>query len=435
MQHPDSWDGAGASLVGLSIFSQLGTLSTLVKAIEYAVVVDDVDIINESFAAYFFPDEDVDPVSLANKAAVQAGVTVVVATGDAGPGSTIGVPASNAGVIAAGATTQLRLLAQTGGSVISLATGGYVDNDIASFSSSGFTRKTGRTIDVVAPGHDGWALCSPNTALFTGCLTRSSPRRASSIEIGNGTSEAAPFIAGEAALVIQAYRSTHGGRSPDPSLIKQIIMSTATDLGAPPEEQGAGLINALSAVYAALAANGAHGPSSRPAGARNSVLVTADPGSFTVTDMPGASKRLAVTLTNLGSQPQVLSPTLLSLSETVASGSQTLAIDTTSGPTFLDEFGRSRAYVLQSIDVPANVDHLDVSVSYPTTIGSPTNPVGCRRTWCRSGRAPGPGSRQGRRGRQRRHLHRHVQLRAVQRRRGGADSLSLPRRQIVPNRC
>lgn len=229
----------GASLVGLSVNTPLGTISTYVRAIEYAVVVDDVDVINESFASYEVPDETVDPVSLANKAAVQAGVTIVVASGDAGAGGTIGTPASDAEVIAAGATTQLRSYAQTGASAISLATAGYVDNDIAPFSSSGFTQRTGRTIDVVAPGDQGWALCSENVAIFSGCVDLTIQFRPSPIQLIGGTSEAAPLIAGEAALIIQAYRSTHAGRSPDPSLIKRIIMSTATDLGAPPEEQGA----------------------------------------------------------------------------------------------------------------------------------------------------------------------------------------------------
>jgi hypothetical protein len=364
----------GVSLVGLSTNTQIGTVSTYVRAIEYAVVVDDVDVINESFAAYTLPDETIDPISLANKSAIQAGVTVVVATGDAGPGGTIGVPASDADVIAAGATTQMRSLAQTGYSAISLATAGYVDNDIAAFSSGGFTQRTGRTVDVVAPGFLGWALCSTNTSLFSGCHTLSVPSTASPIQLSGGTSEAAPLIAGEAALVIQAYRSTHGGRSPAPSLIKRIIMSTSTDLGAPPEEQGSGLINALSAVYAALAANGAQDVAAQPAGGSSGVLVTAAPGSFSVTDMPGARKKLAITLTNLGSQPRLLSPTMQSLTTNVVNVTQVIAIDTAGGQTFLNYFGAQRAYVQQPIDVPANVDHLDVSVSYPTTIGSASNP-------------------------------------------------------------
>jgi len=355
----------GASLVGLNVQSSyLNALSSFVRAIEYAVVVDDVDVISESFVTNMYPDQTIDPISLANKAAVQAGVTVVALTGDAGAGGTIGSPGSDPEVIEVGATTQLRSYAQTGRSAISISAGGYVSNNIAPFSSSGFTQKTGRTIDVVAPGDLGWALCSTNTALFTGCRTLSTPGMPSPIQLNGGTSESAPFVAGEVALVIQAYRSTHGGKSPDPSLVKRIIMSTATDLGAPPEQQGAGLINALAAVYAALASNGEHGPAAHPPDANNSLLVTAEPGSFALTDDPGEAQSLRITLTNLGSIPQSLSPTLQSLNQKIASDSGVISIDTT-----------IQNFTQQSIVVPANADNLSVSISFPMTIGSPSNPL------------------------------------------------------------
>ncbi len=253
----------GASLVGLKVFSNsVTTTSAFVQAIDYAVS-HDVDVLNESFGSNPYPDNDNDPISLANNAAVQAGVTVTVSTGDAGTAGTLGSPATDSDVIAVGASTQFRSYAQTSYGVQPLATG-YVSNNISSISSGGFAQTKGRTVDVVAPGDLGWALCSSNATLYTDCVDYETQANPTPIQDFGGTSEAAPLVARAAALVIQAYRSTHGGKDPTPATVKKILMSTATDLGAPSSEQGAGLINSLGAVYAALAIDNAGGKPKPP---------------------------------------------------------------------------------------------------------------------------------------------------------------------------
>ena len=201
-----------------------------------------------------------------------AGVTVVASTGDAGSAGTTGSPSTDPYVIAAGASTQFRLYAQTGDGAQSLAKG-YVSDNISSLSSGGFAQSNARTVDVVAPGDLGWALCSANTSLYTDCTNFQTTPGPTPIQAFGGTSESAPLISGEAALIIQAYRSTHNGADPSPALVKRIIMSTASDLSAPAYEQGAGRINALAAVQLALSiddepkAQGSEFCSTRPASA------------------------------------------------------------------------------------------------------------------------------------------------------------------------
>jgi hypothetical protein len=356
----------GASLVGLKVFSQINptTTSNFVQAIEYAVAHDDVDVINESFGGNPFPDNANDPISLANNAAVRAGVTVVVSTGDAGTAGTLGSPATETSVIASGATTQFRVYAQTGDGVMPLTkNGGFIDNNISGFSSSGFSQKDGRTVDAVAPGDLGWALCSTNQNLFFDCSTDAAGFGPSAIEVFGGTSESSPLTAGEAALVIQAYRSTHGGNDPTPATVKRIIMSTATDLGAPASEQGAGFINALAAVNAALAIKDENG-APKPHG--DGLL--AAPTSAHVTSQPNTSHALSFTISNTGSTAQHLTPSLETLGAPFAGATLNLTLNPAVDPAFVNVAGNTRVFTTQTFKVPANADHLDVAVAFQSPL-------------------------------------------------------------------
>ena len=185
----------------------------------------------------------------ADDAAVAAGVTVVVSAGDAGPTSTIESPASDPGVISVGATTTFQSYAQSdeGGFYNpAVGNGTWDDNNLSSLSSGGYTQ-SGSTIDLVAPGDANWALCSTDATQYTDCAD-SLRGKDIGVESFGGTSEASPLTAAAAADVIEAYSQAHHGTDPSPALVKEILCSTATDIGAPAAEQGAGLLNVAGAV-------------------------------------------------------------------------------------------------------------------------------------------------------------------------------------------
>ncbi|HWM70149.1 MAG TPA: S8 family serine peptidase [Steroidobacteraceae bacterium] len=361
----------GASLVGLNVFSSLGftSTSTFVQAIEWAVSHDDVDVINESFGGNPFPDTDNDPISLADAAAIKAGVTVVVSTGDAGTAGTLGSPGTDNGVIAVGGTNSWRVYAQTHDGAIPLTPhSGVINNNISALSSGGFAQHNARTVDVVAPGDSGWSLCSSNIDIYFECTDFNN--NPSAFQIFGGTSESSPLTAGEAALVIQAYRSTHRGADPSPALVKQIIMSTATDLGAPSFEQGAGLINSLAAVNLALSIDDAHG---RPKARGTTVL--ASPNATTITDMPGSRQVQRYTISNPGTTAVQLAPALESLGQIVAGKTLSLNLDPAKDATFINSGGNARAFIKQTFKVPAGVQHLDAAIAFQIDLTSTDSPL------------------------------------------------------------
>ena len=318
----------GASLVGLDIFGaeDAGFNSSFLQAIDYAVTVDHVNVLNESLGNNYYPDDQasLDLIKQANDAAVAAGTTVTVSTGDAGVTSTIGTPSTDPNVISAGASTTYEVPSQLGyGGFQFPAVTGYLNNNISALSSSGFAQD-GATISLVAPGELNWALCSTNTALYDECTTFAG--KASPVEESGGTSESAPLTAGTAALVIQAYGKTHGGALPSPALVKQILTSTADDVRAPGDLQGSGLLDAYRAVLAAESYQAPAPPHTSPTllegtSQFNSVATTGTPETFTED------------LTNQGSK-----------SETVNLSSRTLGrlLDGQDGHGDLERHGQSR---------------------------------------------------------------------------------------------
>ncbi|WP_329562238.1 S8 family serine peptidase [Kitasatospora sp. NBC_01266] len=335
------------------------TTSAFLEAIDYAVGVDHVNVLNEEAGSFPMPDTSADLIKQANANAMAAGVTITVPSYDAGPESTIWSPASQPGVISVGASTTFRSYAQADSAGYdSIGAHGWVSDNISSLSSGGSTEQ-GRSIDVVAPGDLDWAICTANTSISPDCLNaRGLP---TGVFQSGGTSEAGPLVAGVAALVIQAYRDTHGGAGPTPQLVDQLITSTADDLGVVGSEQGGGLVDAYRAVEAARSvATGDGAP--QPVG--DTLLTSTD--QLDATGNPGTTAPLSLQLTNTGRDPQTVSLAGRTLGASRLIDSRTATLRD-GGPTYQDASGLTHNVARFTFTVPPGADRLDANIAYPGT--------------------------------------------------------------------
>ncbi len=171
------------------------------------------------------------------------GTVFVQAMGNGGPGyGTITSPASSSFAISVGASTSWHVASQFSSTGLTYYGGpSSYSGDVVSWSDRG-PGLTGETKpDLVNIGAFGF---TPRSVM------------ASNGNVGaewaffGGTSQATPLTGGVAALVIQALESKNTAVTP--GLVKQILMSTAKDLGNDPFVQGAGQVNASAAVSLAL---------------------------------------------------------------------------------------------------------------------------------------------------------------------------------------
>ena len=333
------------------------TTSAFLEAIDYAVGVDHVNVLNEEAGSFPMPDTSADLIKQANSAAMAAGVTVTVPSYDAGPESTIWSPASQPGVISVGASTTFRSYAQSDtAGYNSIGARGWVSDNISSLSSGGSTEQ-GRSIDVVAPGDLDWAICTANPAVAPDCLNAAG--QPTGVYQSGGTSEAGPLVAGVAALVIQSYRATHGGASPTPQLVDQLITSTADDLGVVGAEQGAGLVDAYRAVEAARSVHTADGS---PAPVGDTLLASTD--QLDATGNPGATTQLSLRLTNTGRDAQTVSLAGRTLGASRVVDTRTVTLHD-GDPSYQDAYGLTHNVARFTFTVPPGADRLDANIAYP----------------------------------------------------------------------
>lgn len=240
----------GARLVVLKVLDGdgQGHISNVIAALDYAVdnrVRFNIRVVNLSVAAGVYQSFTTDPLTLAARRAVEAGIVVVTAAGNFGRNAKnevqyggITSPGNAPWVLTVGASTHQGTAARG-------------DDEVAAFSSRGpsyfdYAAKP----DLVAPGvgieslSDGASLlfsAHPSARLWGAVDTVTPPYLSLS-----GTSMAAPVVTGTVALMLQANPAL------TPNLVKAILQYTAErrprydDL-----TQGAGFLNTRGAVLLA----------------------------------------------------------------------------------------------------------------------------------------------------------------------------------------
>jgi serine protease AprX len=255
-----------AHLVSLKVLdaSGRGVISNVIAALEYVVAnknAHNIRVANLSIGAAVTESYKTDPLTLAAKRAVDAGIVVVSAAGNLGMNRSgvtqyggITAPANAPWVLTVGASNHQ-------GSVT------RVDDAMAPYSSRGPTALDfAAKPDLVAPGTGVVSLSSRNSLFYS---TKSALLLRGTLDPGykpylslSGTSMAAPVVTGAVALMLQANPNM------TPNLVKAVLQYTAQEYpDYDPLTQGAGFLNARGAVdlanYFATAQPGERYPSAR----------------------------------------------------------------------------------------------------------------------------------------------------------------------------
>ncbi|HUQ88397.1 MAG TPA: S8 family serine peptidase [Vicinamibacterales bacterium] len=223
-----------------------GKISNIIAALDWAVanrVQYNIRVINMSLGAGVFESYNTDPLTVAAKRAVDAGIVVVAAAGNMGKAAN-GQP--QYGAITAPGNAPWVL---TVGASSSMGTIDRRDDTIANYSSRGPTMiDFAAKPDLVAPGSGTVSLADKNSLFYVTKV----PYLVAGKKLGltympyltlSGTSMATPAVAGSVALMLEANPSL------TPNMVKAILQFTSQVY---PNynylTQGAGFLNTLGAV-------------------------------------------------------------------------------------------------------------------------------------------------------------------------------------------
>jgi serine protease AprX len=237
----------GAKIIALKVLDGTGQgyISDVIAAIDYAISIKEnyrIRVINLSVASGVFESYADDPLTLAARRAVDAGIVVVAAAGNLGQNEA--AETQFGGITSPGNAPWVL----TVGAASSMGTAARSDDEVAGFSSRGPTSiNFSAKPDILAYGVGIESLAAPGSTIYNSQAHYLLPGTAAS-EVKpylslTGTSMAAPVVAGTVALMMEANPQL------TPNAVKAILQYTAevmTDASA--MSQGAGLLNSQGAV-------------------------------------------------------------------------------------------------------------------------------------------------------------------------------------------
>lgn len=224
------------SLVGLGTGEGLNILFAL-EGFDYALANQErysIDVITNSWGSSNSVYDPNDPINKASYEAYRRGIVVTFAAGNDGPAEdTLNPYAIVPWVINVGSGTKA--------------------GDLSDFSSRGVAGDFYKHVDVVAPGSNICSTRAIGTAVgaLGPVVDPSYPTYTAYYHCISGTSMATPFVAGTAALLIEANPEL------SPDQIEEILMTTATPMpNYAYHEVGGGYINVLAAAEMAATTTG-----------------------------------------------------------------------------------------------------------------------------------------------------------------------------------
>ena len=202
------------------ISARATSMSESILALQWAIENKDeynIKVVNISMGSVaLLPAKD-DPWAQAVTKAVEAGIAVVVASGNDEPGGAVTTPGISPDAITVGAMNDRATIRR--------------DDDRVAYTKSaqGYTKEGILKPDILAPGMNLFSACSPDSMISSG----------GKYNIASGSSLAAPIVSGLCALLLQANPNL------TPKDLKTLLQRTSEPVNNPSDRHIGALVNSV----------------------------------------------------------------------------------------------------------------------------------------------------------------------------------------------